>query len=115
MHNSLFLPRYGSLEHKRLGMMGLMTLIIAFFCLIPDLAMAFTGDFTPNDKVVTAVDGSFKKWWKTIAIPAFWLSLAGLVISVIFMGGRGWYIPLSTAALFLFGEMLITGVQKMMG
>lgn len=109
------MPRYGTREHQRLGVMLIALLAIAILMLMPDLAMAFDGSFKPNAETQTNVDSSFKAWWRFIAVPGMWLSLGALLFTVLFMGGRGWYIPLAIAGIFMFGEMFINGVKSLMG
>lgn len=109
------MPRYGTHEHKRLGMLLLATLVIAIAMLIPDLAFAaFTGSVTPSTTVGTNIDNSFKAWWKWIATPAFWVSMLWLAVCVLCFGSRGWQIPVILGVIFLFGEMVVNGLKALM-
>lgn len=110
------MPRYGTREHQRLGLLLIALFAIAILMLMPEFAYAaFDGTFKPDTKTQTNVDTSFAAWWRFIAVPGMWLSLGGLVFTVLFMGSRGWYIPLALAAIFMFGEMTIKGVKALMG
>lgn len=88
MHMTSFMPRYGSLEYRRLGVILMAVLIMALAMLAPDLAhAAFDGKFGPDTTTVTNANSSFLAWWKAIAVWGLWISVAALVISVLFMGG----------------------------
>lgn len=111
-----FMPRYGTLQHRRLGLLMLSLLAIAIAMLLPDLASAatFKGDFAPDQEIVEASQNSLKAWWKSLSIYGLWVSFGGLVISILFMGGRFWWVPVCVAIICLFAETLVTGVQNMM-
>jgi hypothetical protein len=116
MNITSYMPQYGTREHKQMGMFLLMLLMVAIATVLPDIANAATaGDFKPNGEIITNVDSSFRAWWKALAVPAFWLSLGGLVFCVLFLGSKGWYIPLALAAIFMFGTTLVDGVKGIMG
>lgn len=108
------MPRYGTREHQRLGILLVAMLIVAVFMLMPQMAFAFDGSFKPDTETQTNVDSSFAAWWRFIAVPGLWLSLGGFVFSVLFLRMAGWYIPLALAAIFMFGEMAIKGVRTLM-
>ncbi|MQT57895.1 hypothetical protein GHO41_11145 [Pseudomonas sp. FSL R10-0399] len=108
------MPRYGQREHQRLGILLVALLAFAVFMLMPSMAFAFDGTFKPDSATQTNVGTSFAAWWRFIAVPGLWLSLGGLVFTCLFMGMRGWYIPLALAGIFMFGEMAIKGVMSLM-
>ncbi|HDS1721813.1 hypothetical protein NPS53_09890 [Pseudomonas putida] len=109
------MPRYGTREHQRLGILLVALLVLAVCMLMPSAAFAaFDGTFKPDTATQTNVDTSFAAWWRFIAVPGLWLSLGGLVFTCLFMGMRGWYIPLALAGIFMFGEMAIKGVKTLM-
>src|SRR5690554_2691902 len=110
------MPRYGTREHQRLGLMLIALLAVAVLMLMPDFAMAaFDGSFKPNAETQTNVDSSFRAWWRFLAVPGMWFAFGALLFTVMFMGARGWYIPLAVAGIFMFGEMVIDGVKSLMG
>lgn len=109
------MPRYGTREHQRLGILLFAVLVLAVFMLMPSAAFAFDGTFKPDTATQSNVDNSFAAWWRFIAVPGLWLSLGGLVFTCLFMGMRGWYVPLALAGIFMFGEMAIKGVKSLMG
>lgn len=116
MHMTSFMPRYGSLEYRRLGVILMAVLIVALAMLVPDLAhAAFDGKFGPDAATVTNANSSFLAWWKAIAVWGLWISVAALVISVLFMGGRFWWVPVCVALICLFGESFVNGVKNLMG
>ena len=109
------LLKYGTLEHRRMGMLLLMLLVFALTMAMPDTASAFDGSFGPDQETVSNIENSMAAWWKSFATPAMWCSLAALAVSVIFFGGRLWGIPVVTALIFLSGEMIVNGVKSFMG
>lgn len=110
------LPRYGTLQHKRLGMMLVALLVFSLIMLMPDLALAaWDGTAKPSTSVGTNLDGSFRAWWKFLSTPFFWLSMFWLAVCVLGFSGRGWQIPAILAAIFLFGEMVVDGFKSLMG
>lgn len=109
------MPTYGTREHQRLGLLLIALLAIAVCMLMPSAAYAFDGTFKPDTGTQTNVKTSFAAWWRFVAVPGLWLSLGGLVFTCLFMGMRGWYIPLALAGIFMFGEMTINGVMSLMG
>lgn len=110
------MPRYGTQEHKRLGLLLLALLIFSIVMLMPDMAFAaFNGTAKPTTEVGSNLDNSFRAWWKFLATPAFWASLFWLAVSVFFFSGRGWLIPVVLGAIFLFGEMIVDGFKSWMG
>lgn len=86
--------------------------LMLFAIAAPQLAMAgtFNGNFGPDVDTVTNTNTSLQGWWRAIASWGLWLSLAAFFISVIFMGGRWWYIPIIVILICLFGEKAITQV-----
>lgn len=111
-----FMPRYGTQEHKRLGLLLLALLAFSIIMLMPDIAFAaFDGTAKPAASVGTNLDGSFKAWWKFLATPMVWICMFWLVVSVAFFSGRGWIIPVIIGGIFLFGEMLVDGFKSLMG
>lgn len=115
--NMSFMPRYGTVEYRRLGIFMLLLAVSALFLLIPELAMAqsFQGDFGPNKDITQNVDKSFLAWWKTVAGWGIWIAVAALAISVLFFGGRFWWVPLAFGGICLFGETVVNGIRGLMG
>lgn len=110
------MPRYGSREHQRLGMLLLALLATALLMLMPSLAhAAFDGSFKPDTAVQSNVDSSFRQWWRFFAVPGMWIGIIWLAVCVGCFGSRGWQVPLVLAAIFMFGEMFVDGVKKIMG
>ena len=112
-----FMPRYGTLEHRRLGSSLLALLVMVVALVVPDVVLAapFNGNFAPDTATVTNANSSFLAWWKAIAVWGLWISVAALVISVLFMGGRFWWVPVCVALICLFGESFVNGVKTLMG
>lgn len=116
MSTFAFMPRHGTQEHRRLGLVLLAVLLMAVALAIPEMAFAaFKGDFAPDQAMVDTTNKSFLAWWKAIAVWGLWISVAALVVSVLFLGGRMWYIPVGVALICLFGESFVNGVKTMMG
>lgn len=109
------LPRYGTQEHKRLGLLLLAVLAVSIIMLMPAVAFAFDGSFKPNTQVGSNLDNSFRAWWKWLATPMVWVSLIWLIVSVAFFSGRGWILPVIIGGIFLFGEMVVDGFKSLMG
>lgn len=116
MDFSNVLPRYGTREHRQLGLLLVTLLAVAVLMLMPDFAFAaFDGTLKPDSKVGTNLDGSFRAWWKFIAKPGFWIAMIWLAVCVLAFSSRGWQLPLVLGAIFLFGEMVVDGFQSLMG
>lgn len=114
MDFSNVLPRYGTREHRQLGLLLVMLLVVALLMLMPELALAFDGSIKPNDKVAGNLDSSGREWWRFLAKPGFWLAMFWLAGSVLFFSSRGWQLPFVLGAIFLFGEMVVDGFQALM-
>ncbi|MCF5381936.1 hypothetical protein GIW05_00170 [Pseudomonas syringae] len=109
------MPRYGTRDHQRLGMLLIALMALAVLMLIPDFAFAaFDGSFKPNTVTTSNVDNSFSAWWKVIAGWGLWLSMLGLVFCVLCLKSQGWYIPAVLIAIFMFGEMVVNAVKGVM-
>lgn len=116
MNTYSFMPRYGTLEHRRIGFLLFAALLIAFAMLTPQVALAaFDGSFGPDKNMVTNVNKSFTDWWKTIAVWGMWISAFAVLLSVLVFGGKFWWIPVCTALICLFAESFINGVKGFMG
>lgn len=110
------LPRYGTPQHQRLGLMLIALFAFALMMLMPDLAFAaFDGTAKPSTEVGTNLDNSFKAWWKFLSTPLFWVSMFWLAVCVLAFSGRGWQTPAILACIFLFGEMVVDGFKSLMG
>ena len=108
-----------SAEFRRFAQVAFFLLLTAFLLLVPGLSEAnpasgggkgFNGDFAPDTTLVTNTSNSLKGWWKAIATWGLWLSIAGFLFSIIFAGGRWWWIPVAVMLICLFGEPAITKV-----
>jgi len=110
------LPRYGTREHRQLGLLLVMLLVVALLMLMPDFALAagFDGTIKPDEKVGTNLDSSARSWWRFLAKPGFWIAMIWLAGSVLFFSSRGWQVPFVLGAIFLFGEMVVDGFQALM-
>ncbi len=117
MDFSNVLPRWGTREHKQLGLLLVTLLVVAVLMLIPDLAFAagFDGTAVPDAGVGKNLDTSFRAWWKFLAKPGFWIAMIWLAVCVLAFSSRGWQLPFVLGAIFLFGEMVVDGFQKLMG
>ncbi|MFL1449101.1 hypothetical protein ACI77O_11970 [Pseudomonas tritici] len=111
-----FMPRYGTREHQRLGLLLFALFVAAVLMIAPSMAhAAFEGLAVPDTKLQSNVDTSFRAWWRFFAVPGLWISVIWLVICVACFGSKGWQVPLVIGAVFLFGEMFVDGVKKTMG
>ncbi|KQW19842.1 MULTISPECIES: hypothetical protein [Pseudomonas] len=110
------LPRYGTLQHQRLGMMLIALFALSLLMLMPDMAFAaFDGTAKPSSQVGTNLDSSARAWWKFLSTPLFWVSMIWLAVCVLAFSGRGWQVPLILACIFLFGELVVDGFKSWMG
>ncbi|HBO7921052.1 TPA: hypothetical protein L6A07_31230 [Pseudomonas aeruginosa] len=114
MDLSNVLPRYGTREHRQLGLLLVMLLVVALLMLMPDFALAFDGTIKPDEKVGTNLDSSARSWWHFLAKPGFWIAMIWLACCVLFFSSRGWQLPFVLGAIFLFGEMVVDGFQVLM-
>ncbi|HBO2935415.1 TPA: hypothetical protein L4R50_000411 [Pseudomonas aeruginosa] len=115
MDLSNVLPRYGTREHRQLGLLLVTLLVVALVMLMPDFAFAaFDGTIKPDEKVAGNLDSSGRSWWRFFAKPGFWIAMFWLAGSVLFFSSRGWQLPFVLGAIFLFGEMVVDGFQALM-
>lgn len=108
---------FTSREDVRRFMIGmfLLVLIAALFA-FPDIAQAaWDGKFGPSDDLKKNTDDSLKGWFQAVAGWGLWLSIGALAISIIFFGGKLWWIPVCFCLLALFGEPLVTQVGSWAG
>lgn len=111
--------RLGDLRRFMIGVAVL--LVIAALLLIPDLAHAadaagsWNGEFGPNQELAKNTNNSMQGWWRTIAGWGLYLSLLALAFSIIFAGGKLWWIPVCFFLLCLFGEKTILQVASWAG
>lgn len=109
------MPRYGTREYQRLGIMLFALFAISVSMLTPDIAYAvFDGNFQPNSATVNNTNSSLVAWWKVISVWGMWAALLALAFSVLCMGGRLWYVPFALALIFMFGETLVNGLKNLM-
>lgn len=108
------MPRYGTLEYRRLGLLLLALFVIAIFLVIPDSAYAFDGTVTIDQTTNDNLNTSFAALWKKFSIWGMWISFIGLAISVGCLSSKGWHIPFLLAAIFMFGEMVVNGFKNLM-
>ncbi|MBJ2215979.1 MULTISPECIES: hypothetical protein [Pseudomonas] len=112
---SQYMPRYGSKEHRRLGVMLLALFVSAIAILMPDIALAaFTGDFAPNETIVTNTNSSASKWWKVLSFWGLYGGIGWLIVSILAFNGKYWACPFLIALAALFGEPFINGVKALM-
>ena len=115
--NQWLMPRYGTLEYRRMGLFMLILGLVALCLLMPDLALAqgFDGNFAPDKDVVGNVDTSVSAWWKVAAKYGLWGSVFAFLFTIFVLKGAGWWIPVLVALVCLFGEMFVNGAHNMMG
>lgn len=110
-----------SADFRRFAQVAFFLLLSALFTLVPGVSEAatsggngggFNGQFGPDTTLVTNTSDSLKGWWKAIATWGLWLSIAGFLFSIIFAGGRWWWIPVAVMLICLFGEPAITKVAE---
>lgn len=75
----------------------------------------FDGNFAPSDTLSKNTNSSLKGWFKTIASWGLWISIIWLIGSVLFMGGKVWYIPAIIILICLFGEPALVQVATWAG
>lgn len=110
------LPRYGTPQHHRLGLMLMALFAFSLLMLLPDFAFAaWDGTAKPSTTVGTNLDSSARAWWKFLSTPLFWVSMVWLAVCVLAFSGRGWQTPLILACIFLFGELVVDGFKGLMG
>lgn len=109
------------LEDLRRFMIGAAVLLAVIALLsIPELAHAegsgaWNGQFGPNAELAKNANNSMQGWWRTIAGWGLYLSLLALAFSIIFAGGKLWWIPVCFFLLCLFGEKTILQVASWAG
>ncbi|MPQ69396.1 hypothetical protein [Pseudomonas sp. MWU12-2323] len=109
------MPRYGTLEHRRLGILLLALFVLAIFLVIPDNAYAaFDGTIAIDQTTNDNVNNSFAALWKKFSIWGLWFSVFGLAISIGCMSSKGWHIPFLLTVIFMFGEMVVNGIKNIM-
>jgi len=78
-----------SADFRRFMHVALILALVVFAMMASPLAHAnFNGNFGPESSLVTNTNNSLKGWWKAIAGWGLWLSIAGFLVSVLFLGGR---------------------------
>lgn len=104
-------------EEMRRFMIGLLILaaLCAIFLMPSNAHAAFNGSFGPNADLTKNTTDSLKGWWKTVAGWGLWLSIGGLLFSIIFAGGKWWWIPVCVFLVCLFGEPAITQIAQWSG
>lgn len=106
--------RKDDMKRFMLGLLGL-ALIIALFA-FPEIAQAaWDGKFGPSDELTKNTDDSLKGWFQAIAGWGLWLSIGALALSIIFFGGKFWWIPVCFCLLCLFGEPFVTTIGSWSG
>jgi len=101
--------RSEDLKRFMLGLLGL-ALIVTIFA-FPEMAQAaWDGKFGPSADLTKNTDDSLKGWFQAIAGWGLWLSVGALAISIVFFGGKFWWIPVCFALLSLFGEPFVTTI-----
>lgn len=90
--------------------------LVATFLLLPQLAhAAFDGNFSPDTAMTKNTNTSLKGWWQAIAGWGLWLSILGLLFSILFAGGKWWWIPVCVFLMSLFGEKVVNQVATWAG
>lgn len=115
---SLGTKRYSRADWLRLGSFFSLFVVALVTMMIPDAAMAgggFNGQFGPNATLVTNTDTSLLAWWKAIAGWLLWLAVLGFLFSIIFAGGKWWWIPVAVFLVALFGEPAVSQVKSWAG
>lgn len=98
-------------EMKRFMISLFLLIMVISFLIFPEMAHAeWNGKFGPTSELKTATTDSLKDWWKTVAFWGLYLSLALLLFSIFFAGGKMWYVPVCIFLLCLFGEKTVTQV-----
>lgn len=115
-------------EDLRRFMVSLLVLLaIGALLLVPDLAHAadagggasgaggWNGQFGPDSNLTKNTNSSLQGWWRAIAGWGLYLSLAALLFSIFFAGGKLWYVPVIVFLICLFGEKTIGQVATWAG
>lgn len=102
-------------EWRQFAFVGFMFVLGAVMTCMPESVMAagFDGSFGPDKGLVTNTDSSLLAWWKAIAGWGLWVAIAFFLVSILFAGGKMWWIPVAIFLVCLFGEMTVSGVKKM--
>ncbi|MDF9778805.1 hypothetical protein [Pseudomonas baetica] len=100
-------------EMRRFMVSLFLLIMVATFLFFPEMAHAeWSGKFGPTSDLKTNTTDSLKEWWKTVAGWGLYLSLAGLLFSIFFAGGKWWWVPVCVFLLCLFGEKTVTQVAS---
>lgn len=90
--------------------------LAATFLVAPQAAQAaFDGNFSPDQTMSKNVNISLKGYWQMIAGWGLWVSIAGLLFSIIFAGGKWWWIPVCVFIMSLFGEKAVNQIAVWAG
>lgn len=103
-----------TLEFSRFLKVAALLALAAILLTAPGFSYAapFNGTFGPDSGLVTNTSNSLKGWWKALATWGLWLSIAGFLFSILFAGGRWWWIPVAVFLICLFGEPAVTKVAE---
>lgn len=116
MNASLDFPQVRQEELRKFFAYSIMFLSVMFLLLAPEFAHAqFDGSFGPNQDMVRNADASLKDWWKAVAAWGMWIAVAAFLFSILFAGGKWWYIPIIFFVVCLFGEPAITQIRTWSG
>lgn len=110
---------FNSLDtNKILGFMLLVLAAAAMF-LLPDLVFAAQpgggstgpGFFGPEQATVDATTSSLAAYWDAISGWMMWIGLAYLVVSILFWGGKMWWIAFIIWSLAAWGDSLVAWIS----
>ncbi len=109
-------PQIRQDELRKFFAYAIMLLSAMYLLLAPELAHAqFNGQFGPGKEMVRNTDASLMEWWKAIASWGMWIAVAAFLFSILFAGGKWWYIPVIFFIVCLFGEPAITQIRTWSG
>ena len=98
-------------------MVGILLLaIVAVLLAFPDLAhAAWDGKFGPSDDLKKNTNDSLEGWFQAFAGWGLWISIGALALSIIFFGGKFWWIPVCFCIVCLFGSPFVTTIGQWAG